>query len=103
MFFLQSVNWNRIDYIYERKVATKMHKIVKGTGGHRLREMFEMKVSRRRGLQLLVRRLVTEGERNTVNYRGTIIWNSLTTDVKNASRKEVFKRILTKECNSIEN
>ena len=40
---LQSVNWNRIDYIYKRKVATEMHKIVKGTEGHRLSDMFETK------------------------------------------------------------
>ena len=84
---LQSVNWNRIDYIYKRKVATEMHKIVKGTEGHRLSDMFETKVSKRRGLKLQVKRLNTESERNTLNYRGTIVWNSLTTDVKNASSK----------------
>ena len=99
---LQSVNWNRIDYIHKRKVTTEMHKIVKGTEGHRLSDMFETKVSKRRGLQLQVKRLNTESERNTLNYRGTIVWNSLTTDVKNACSKEVFKRLLTKERSSIE-
>ena len=49
---LQRVNWNRIDYIYKRKVATEMHKLLKGTEGHRLRDMFETKVSKRKGLQL---------------------------------------------------
>ena len=79
-----------------------MHKIVKGTEGHRLSDMFETKVSKRRGLQLQVKRLNTESERNTLNYRGTIVWNSLTTDVKNACSKEVFKRLLTRERSSIE-
>ena len=49
-----------------------------------------------------VKRLNTESERNTLNYRGTIVLNSLTTDVKNASSKEVFKRLMTKERSSIE-
>ena len=97
-----SCNWNRIDYIYKRKVAIEMHKIVKGTEGHRLSDMFETKVSKRRGLQLQVKRLNTKSERNTLNYRGTIVWNSLTTDVKNACSKEVFKRLLTKERSRIE-
>ena len=40
---LRSVNWNRIDHIYKRKVATEMHKIVTGTEGHRLSDiLFEM-------------------------------------------------------------
>ena len=82
-------------------LATEMHEIVRGTEGHRLREMFDMKVSKRKGLQLQVKRLKIESERNTLNYRGTIVWNSLTTDVKNASSKEAFKRLLTKERNSI--
>ena len=48
------------------------------------------------------KRLSTESEMNTLNYRGTTVWNSLTTDVKNASNKEVFKRLLTKEGDSVE-
>ena len=80
-----------------------MHKIVKRTEGHRLRDMFETEVSKRRGQQLQVKRLKTESERNSLNYRGTIVWNSLTTDIKNGSSKDAFKRLLTKECNSIDN
>ena len=101
--FLTSVNWNRIDYIYKRKVATEIYKIVKGTEGHRLRDMFETKVRKRRGQQLQVKRLKTESERNTLKYRRTIAWNSLATDIKNASSKDACKRLLTKECNSIDN
>ena len=99
---LQSVNWNRIDYIYKRMVATEMYKIVKGTEGHRLRDMLETKVSKRRGLPVQVRRLKTESERNTLNYRGTIVWNSLPTDVKDASSKEAFKKLLIHERKNIE-
>ena len=66
-----------------------MHKIVKGTEGHRLSDMFETKVSKRRGLQLQVKRLNTESERNTLNYRGTIVWNSLPIDHERQDTKRL--------------
>ena len=53
---LKRVNWNRINYIYKRRVATEMHETVKETEGYRLRKMVETKVNKGRGLQLQVRR-----------------------------------------------
>ena len=38
----------------------------------------------------------------TLNYTGTVIWNSLSIDLKNASSTEAFKRLLTKEHETIE-
>ena len=49
-----------------------MQKVVKGTEGHRLRNMFEMKVSKRRGLQLQAKRLSKEG---TIERILTYNWN----------------------------
>lgn len=68
-----------------------MYKILKGTEAHRLRKMFVTKDSKRKGLLVQVRKLNTESERNTLNCRGTSFWDSLTTELKNASSKEVFK------------
>ena len=51
-----------------------MHKIVKGTEDHRLESMLEIKVSNRRVLPLQVRRMKTENEKNSLSYRGTIVW-----------------------------
>ena len=39
---LQRVSWNRIDYIYKRKIVTEIHKLLKETEGHRIRA-FEKK------------------------------------------------------------
>ena len=59
---LQSVNWNRIDQIYKRKVATEMPKIVMGADGDRIKDMFETKVGKGRGMQLQIRGLNSEIE-----------------------------------------
>ena len=79
-----------------------MYKILKDKEAHRLSEMFETKFRKRKCLLVQVQRLNTESECNTLNYRGTVIWNSLRIDLKNATSKGAFKKHLAKERKSIE-
>ena len=34
---IQRASWNNIEYIYKRKIAVEMYKIIKGEEGHRLK------------------------------------------------------------------
>ena len=99
---LQRANWNNIQYIYKRKIAVEMYKIVKGAEEHRLEGMYTIKCNTRRGEKVEIERLKSETERNTLKYRGSILWNMLNSDLKNADNLLKFKKSLTKNCKIIE-
>ena len=99
---LQRANWNNIEYIYKRKIAVEMYKIVKGAEDHRLEGMYTIKCNKRRGEKVEIERLKSETERNTLKYRGSILWNMLNSDLKSADNLLKFKKSLTKNCKIIE-
>ena len=103
MEVIQRASWNNIEYIYKRKIAVEMYKIVKGEEGHRLKGMYTIKrYTRRQGEKLEIERLKSETERNTLKYRGSILWNTLNQDLKSAENLLSFKKSLTKNFKSIE-
>ena len=54
-----------------------MFKIVKDPGNHRLSSHITIRETKRKGKQLVVKRMNTERGRNSVTYWGPIVWNAL--------------------------
>ena len=75
-----------------------MYKIVKGKEGDRLEWMYTTIRSKRKGEKIEIKRLKSETERNTLKYRGAILWNTLNSDLKGADNLVNFKKSLTKNC-----
>ena len=59
---LQRENWNNMEYIYKRKVAVEMYKIVKGAEGRRLKGMYTIKCNTQIGEKVEIDRLKSETE-----------------------------------------
>ena len=74
---LRTVKWQNLGHIYKRRLASEMFTIVKDPGNHRLSSHFTVRETKRKGKQLVVKRMNTEKGRNSVTYRGPIIWNAL--------------------------
>ena len=53
----QRASWNNIEYIYKRKIAVELYKIIKRAEGHRLEEMYTIKRSTRGGEKVEIERL----------------------------------------------
>ena len=79
-----------------------MYKIVKGIEGHRLEGMYTIIRNTRKEEKLEIERLKSETERNTLKYRGSILWNTLYSDLKSADNLLNFKKSLAKNCKTIE-
>ena len=79
------MKWQNLGYIYKRRLASEMFKIVKNPGNHRLSSHFTVRETERKGEQLVVKRMNTEKGRNSVTYHGPIIWNA----PSNSLREEV--------------
>ena len=79
-----------------------MYKIVKGEEAHRLEEMYTILRNARKGEKLELERVKSETERNTLKYRGSILWNTLNSDLKSADNLLSFRKSLTKNCKIIE-
>ena len=71
-----------IIHIYKRKVATEMYKIMKEKYEKRMGNFFIK--SKRKEDKLEVTRLNYEFQRYTFNYRGILIWNEVSKNVKQA-------------------
>ena len=78
-----------------------MYTIIKGAEWHRLKEMYTIKHNTRRGEKVEIERLKSETERNTLKYRGLIVWNMLNSDMKSAENLLNFKKSLTNNCKTI--
>ena len=79
-----------------------MHKIVKGEEGHRLEGMYTIIRNTGKGEKLDITRFKSETELNTLKYRGSILWNTLNSDLKSADNLINLKKSLTKNCKTIE-
>ena len=81
--------------MYNKKVGTEMYKIIKGKGEHALKDQFTMSLYKRNRLQ--VKRPRSEFERNTLSFRGPVLWNALPEIVKEAKNIKNFKYKLKTE------
>ena len=90
---LRTVKWQNLEYIYKRRLASEMFKIVKDSGNHRLSSHFTVRETERKGIQLVVKRMNTEKGRNSVTYHGPIIWNALSNSLREEVKLELQKEI----------
>ena len=81
--------WNNLGYMYNKKVAAEMYKIIKGKGEHALTDHFTMSSYKKNRLQ--VKRLRSEFERNALSFREPVLWNALPDTVKDAKNIQIFK------------
>ena len=91
---LEMACWKNLGYMYNRKVATEMYKIIKGKGELALKDQFTMPQYKRNRLQ--GKRPRSEFERNTLSFRGPVLWNTLPETVKEAKKIKNFKYKLKK-------
>ena len=79
-----------------------MFKIVKDPGNHRLSSYFTIRETERKGKQLVVKRMNTERGRNSVTYRGPIVWNALSNSLREEDKLVSFKKNLKTNLKTLE-
>lgn len=103
---LQIANWDPLSYIYKRRLLTIMQQVnlekVIPTIGQLFTKKQEQRYELRRKTVFEIPSVRTEVGRNTVAFRGPMIWNSLTEDLK-LKTIENFKVQLKKHRISINN
>ena len=91
---LRTVKWQNLGYIYKRRLASDMFKILIDPGNHILSSHFTIRETERKGRQLVGKRMNTEKGRNSVTYRGPIIWNALSNRLREENKLVSFKKTL---------
>ena len=96
---LAAVGWKPLEHIYKRRIAILMHDIYNGRAPNELQGEFKKNLFGRgkEKLMMEIPRPRTEIGRNSVTYRGPLIWNLLTTETRACKTKDTFKTKL-KEC-----
>ena len=92
---LDKVGWDPIIHIYKRKVAIQMYKILEEEYEHRLGGGFRK--SKIREGKLEVARLNSEFQRYTFNYRGILIWNEISNNIKKTNNRQIIRTKLKEE------
>ena len=67
-----------------------MFNIIKSQGNHRLSFMFNLKESKRRGNEIEMNKTITEFGRQSLFFRGTVVWNYLDKNAKNSENITVY-------------
>lgn len=99
---LKLVKWHNLAYIYKKRVAyLEMFKVVTNGPEHGLSSYFEAYESNRRGHLLRMRRMNTEFGRQSIIFRGPVIWNGLNSKIRNLVNKDQFKNAL-KKCKGVD-
>ena len=88
---LAAVNWQDLGYIYKRKIATVMYKVTFDTKSRIAYQYCVGRESLRKGAQFEIKRMRTELGRQSLQFRGPIIWNSLNKELKKQTKRETFK------------
>ena len=94
-------NWQPLSYIYKRRLLTVMHKVYYNTGDEAIQSLFIK--SQRNENQFTVQRSNTEHGRNSLKYRGTVIWNVLPDSLKRIEHNKTFKNNLKRAIKVINN
>ena len=91
---LSKIGWSPLQYIYKRRLATKMHEVYHNKVHQKLGSLFEKEVKQRtlrNKNNFCPINPKYETSRNCVRYQGPIIWNKLPNDLKEVESSEVFK------------
>jgi len=95
---LNLVNWRNLAFMYKQRLGVEMFKIIKSSYSHRLSPNFDLANSSRRSLVMRVRRLNTEFGRQSLFFRGPILWNGINNEAKIQDDVARFK-VALKKCN----
>ena len=85
--------------MYKKKVALEMFKVV--TMEHRLSSYFEVTKSSRRGNSLRMRQMNTEFGKQSLIFRGPVVWNSLNENIRKPVNINQFKAAI-KKCKAMD-
>ena len=81
---LRLAKWDRLDYIYIRKLLSMMHKVFQQTAPEALVNHFSRKLSRSRdSLSFELPRWSREIGRTSVRWRGPLLWNTIFFKIRN--------------------
>ena len=103
---LMKSDWLPISYFYKKSVLFLLHKVYFGTTTQSICELFSKRVSSRSSRvpnQFNVIRFRSETGRNSLRYRGPVIWNFVNRLVKVPESFYSFKQILRKHVKTIDN
>ena len=80
----------------KRRIGAEMYKIVYGKEQSRIGHLFNI-INTHNGKTLEVKRMKTEIGRNSLMYRGPVVWNTLDRELRQSKTIETFKRNLKKK------
>ena len=106
---LRISNWKPPSYIYKHRIAAIMYQVRNKTLPRQLVELFPLEDNStnhhnlRHNKDFVQIRPNDEYGRNSLRYRGPLIWNHIPCDVKNARTLSTFKTKMKRVSNVIEN
>ena len=86
---LEIAGWDPVIYIYKRKVGIEMYKIFEEGYEQRLGSGFRK--SKIKEGKIEVTRLNSELQSYTFNFRGILVWDEISNNVKKLNSKEIFR------------
>ena len=89
---LQHVHWQSLGYIYKRRIATEMFKAKHML--NRLSLHVKTTASKRKGKLMEVPRKSLELGRDSLLFRGLVVWNCLDKNARECENIDTFKRVL---------
>ena len=99
-------DWLPISYFYKKSVLLFMHKVYYETTSQSICELFSKRVTSRSSRvpnQFNIIRFKSETGRNTLQYRGPVIWNFVNRLVEVPDNSYSFKQILRKHVKILDN
>tara|TARA_B100001146_G_C16162045_1_gene426112 strand:- start:171 stop:902 length:732 start_codon:yes stop_codon:yes gene_type:complete len=95
---LERANWLPLNHIYNRRLLIIMKECKDGIKDERIRSLFKIKEHQRKGCLFEMIRPRKEIGRETVKFRGPVMWNKLSATIRNNNSSiDSFKKQLKKE------
>ena len=99
---LEAAKWDKIEYIYKRKILSKMHQIFYGKCPEVLRSHFtQVNKHDKERKRFTIPRCTKEIGRTSIKYRGPLLWNSLPLNIRSIENFHTFKKSLKRAKESI--
>ena len=104
---LMHARWQSISYIYKRRLLYIMHSIYYETAHHSIKKLFTKNstssIGTRNRTKFEVKLFKSAIGRNSLHYRGTMLWNSMPDELKQIDNLNIFKRKLKTRLKEINN
>ena len=99
--------WQLISYIYKRRLLYITHSIYYETAHHSIKKLFTKNstssIDTQNRMKFEVKRFKSAIGRNNLQYRGTMLWNSMPDQLKQIDNLNTFKRKLKTRLKEINN